>query len=150
MTKATCAYCGGPINVICSDGYEPEVEPYEYAGKCLSKKCEARRGKHKSEEAVHKAFSVRQNTDIEECYFRLVKAFEHVHVAGTQDDLDTCRTCGFDIRHPIHMPIHKSDEQLEREGNMVAVEMAQIQVMREIQDKIDAYLKWYDEQKEGQ
>ena len=30
----------------------------------------------------------------------------HTHVAGEGDNIDTCKKCGHDLRHPIHYPLN--------------------------------------------
>jgi len=29
----------------------------------------------------------------------------HTHVAGDGDNIDTCKKCGHDLRHPVHYPL---------------------------------------------
>lgn len=43
----------------------------------------------------------------------LRRTFTHTHAAGPSGDIDTCRTCGLDIRNEIHLraALGKGDEK---------------------------------------
>ena len=63
-------------------------------------------------EALHKAITEAKadNARLAADHSALVGAFQHYHVscAGVKDD--TCRRCGLDLRHPVHIRYREAKE----------------------------------------
>ena len=41
----------------------------------------------------------------------MIKYAKHIHVAGNGKEIDCCKKCGHDIRHPIHLRQAESEDK---------------------------------------